>query len=127
MPESQIATQPDFASAFTIRALTLNPEPASGGAFSAALFSCPTCRTKIQGWDSELTPTPGYTFKDAHVGGYIWLSYRGDTNTCGPTDAHCNVDYDRYMNKVFVHHQRPNSAGSTLTTEKWCVWNRLLV
>ena len=55
----------------------------------------------------------------APSGGHIWITFRGDGDTCSGTG--CNVGRDENLNRVFIHYMQPMASieDSKLTTEKW--------
>jgi len=74
------------------------------------VFPCPNCGTKIR--NSNGSPKYSWT------GGYLWITYRGDADTCPSGNGPCHVDWSAHYNKVFIHYQQP-SGLSYITTERW--------
>ena len=105
IPDSAVMTS--AAVATKLRALSLGPNGLAD-AYLAVAVSCPQCVSRVSGSNS--------------VGGEVWVSFRGDTETCAPehvpgsTDYRCHSDHTGKLNKVTIHYRHP---GLFPQTEKW--------
>ena len=111
------AVRTDATSAVTLRALSLGfatlPTTAKGsgggaaGVYLALALDCRSCTSRTV----------------SAVGGEIWITFRGDQETCAPehTDGEsvafrCHSDHTHKLNQVHIHYKQP---GSGTTTEMW--------
>lgn len=97
-----------------LRALSLGPDP-TGESYLAIALPCSSCAPRCSG--------PGcQPHKDHGVGGEIWISLRGDDETCAPQHApnstayRCHADHEHKYNRVTIHYRQP---GRLVLAEKW--------
>lgn len=113
LPDSAVSRQTDGL--VRLRALTQASNSSRDGVFSALALSCATCASHQ---DFEAS---------ALVGKELWLSYRGNADTChghGGFDdllpaSRCHRDYSHRHNRVHVHFRFNQAIDQGPWTEEW--------